>query len=166
MCSHPPFWVGWSPTKIYRIWLNLVEIFLRLGYTVNYRHQVQSEFNIFSKPMCRDLHHKHKSKQKRFLFCICTINWHTSASVTWLSVQCESVWSSNRASVMPISSISQTEKTVMQCDFLCGWFRISRLEVNEARALPPTLFHCVAPQWMDLACGTADWAEGMCVSMY
>lgn len=76
---------------------------------------------------------------------------------------CGSFWRANRAPVMASSSTSLIEKTVMQCDFLCGWFQISRLEVIEVKALPPTSFHCVAPQWISLAYGPADWAVSVCI---
>lgn len=110
-----------------------------------------------------------------FLICVATLlcspashmvlvsepQWNTQLS------EYESAWSGSRAPVMPCStsSTSQTEKTVMQCDFLCGWFRISRLEVNEVNALPPTSFHGVAPQWISLAYGTAQTELRVCVSV-
>ncbi len=89
---------------------------------------------------------------------------HYTCCWCWSLSECESAWSVNRAPIMPnrSSSTSLIEKSVMQCKFLCGRFGISRLEVNEVKALPPTSFHCVATEWIRLAYGTADWAEGVC----
>ena len=80
--------------------------------------------------------------------------WETQLNQCWLVI---------RVPLMSSSNTSTIEDMVMQCNFLGGWFEISRLEVNEVKALPPTSSHGVTPQSICLAYTDADGVEDVCI---
>lgn len=96
------------------------------------------------------------------LCCPCVMTHGAGQRASVEHSEYEPVWSGSSAPVMARSSTSPREKTVMQCDFVRGWFQISRLEVSEVKALPPPSLHGVAPQWISWAYGAADWAVWVC----